>query len=137
MEVSGEYGHFALIHKPDPRPEWNPALFEFTPADQFDIHGRYVTQRTVRAGIGAPIVAVERKINVMARSNFAPSRVFYSVTAVARFDGERCTLSFEDPLSVETVVIDGHTFPLAPISPCRSPSCLRAPTPRSTNSPAS
>jgi pimeloyl-ACP methyl ester carboxylesterase len=113
VEVSGEYGHFVLIHKPDPRPEWNPALYDFTPADQFDVHGRYVTQRTVRDGLGAPIVAVERKINVMARANFAPSRVFYSVTGVARFDGERCTLSFEDPLSVETVVIDLHTFPLA------------------------
>ena len=26
-------GEFVLTHKPDPRPEWNPALFEFTPAD--------------------------------------------------------------------------------------------------------
>ena len=76
-------------------------------------HDRYVTERTVRAGIGAPIVALEREIKVTARANFPPSRVFYSVTAVARFDGERCTLSFEDPLSVETVAIDGHTFPLA------------------------
>jgi hypothetical protein len=83
VEVSGNYGDFVVIHKPDPRPEWNPALYDFTPADQFDVRGRYVTQHTVRAGIGAPIVAVERKINVMARANFAPSRVFYSVTGVS------------------------------------------------------
>jgi len=37
LEVSREYGHFILIHKPDPRPAWNPALFKFTPADQFDV----------------------------------------------------------------------------------------------------
>ena len=113
IAVRGEYGDFVLSHKPDPRPEWNPALYEFTPADQFDVHGKYVTERTVREGIGAPIVAVEREINVNARPNFAPSRVFYSVTGVARFDGRRCVLSFEDPLAVETVTIDGHTFPLA------------------------
>jgi pimeloyl-ACP methyl ester carboxylesterase len=113
MTVTGEHGDFVLEHKADPRPEWNPELYEFTPADQFDVHGTYVTERTMRDGIGAPIVAVEREINVNARANFAPSRVFYSVTAVARFQGRRCVLSFEDPLSVETVTIDGHTFPLA------------------------
>jgi pimeloyl-ACP methyl ester carboxylesterase len=113
LAVSGKHGDFVLVHKPDPRPEWNPTLYEFTPADQFDIHGKYVTERTVREGIGAPIVAVEREINVHARANFAPSRVFYSVTAVARFEGRRCVLSFEDPLATETVTIDGHTFPLA------------------------
>jgi pimeloyl-ACP methyl ester carboxylesterase len=113
LAVSGEHGDFVLVHQPDPRPEWNPALFEFTPADQFDVHGKYVTKRTVRDGIGAPIVAVEREINANARANFAPSRIFYSVTAVARFEGQRCILSFEDPLSVETVTIDGHALPLA------------------------
>src|SRR5204862_6220915 len=72
-----------------------------------------VTERTIRDGIGAPIVAVEREINRRARANFAPSRVFYSVTAVARFEGPRCLLSFEDPLAAETVILDGHIFPLA------------------------
>jgi pimeloyl-ACP methyl ester carboxylesterase len=113
LQVSGKHGDFVVTHIPDPRPEWNPELYVFTPADQFDVHGRYVTERTTRDGIGAPIVAVEKEINVNARANFAPSRVFYSVTAVARFEGRRCVLSFEDPLSVETVTIDGHTFPLA------------------------
>ena len=66
-----------------------------------------------RGPIGAPIVAVEREVNKNARAHFVPSRVFYSVTAVARFDGRRCVLSFEDPLSVDTVTVEGHTFPLA------------------------
>ena len=30
---------YALTTKPDPRPKWNPALYNFTPADQFDIGG--------------------------------------------------------------------------------------------------
>jgi pimeloyl-ACP methyl ester carboxylesterase len=106
-------GDFVLVNKPDPRPAWNPALYDFTPADQFDIRGKYVTERTLRDGIGAPMVAVEREINTDARTNFAPSRLFYSVTAVLRFEGRRCEVSFEDPLADETVTIDGHTFPLA------------------------
>ncbi len=113
LEVPGEGGSFVLTYRPDPRPEWNPRLYDFTPADQFDVRGRYVTQRTTREGVGAPIVAVEREVNQRSRKNFAPTRVFYSVTVVARFEGRRCVLAFEDPLARETVAIAGHEFPLA------------------------
>ncbi|MEO8206261.1 MAG: hypothetical protein ABI615_08770, partial [Chthoniobacterales bacterium] len=41
-------GEFILSHKPDPRPQWNPALYKFTPADQFDVHGAFVEKRTTR-----------------------------------------------------------------------------------------
>ena len=73
-------------------------LYDFTPADEFDVGGKYVTERTTRAGIGAPIVAVEREPNKNAQRDFAPSRIFYSVTVVAHFEGRRCVLAFEDPL---------------------------------------
>jgi pimeloyl-ACP methyl ester carboxylesterase len=111
VPASGE--DFVLSHKPDPRPRWNPALYTFTPADQFDVHGTYVTKRTTRAGLGAPVVAVERELNEDARADFALPRVYYGVTAIARFDGLRCLLSFEDPLSVETIQINGHRYTLA------------------------
>src|SRR5205814_8459402 len=99
LVVRGAHGEYELSVKRDPRPEWNPALYDFTPADQFDGVGKYVTERTTRAGIGAPIVAAEREINKNARQHFAPSRVFYSVTVVAHFEGRRCLLVFEDPLA--------------------------------------
>src|SRR3974390_1364390 len=67
-------GDFILTHKPDPRPQWNPALYTFTPADQFDIHGTYVTERTTREGIGAPIVAVGRELYKDAKAEFALPR---------------------------------------------------------------
>jgi len=105
LTVPGAQGDFVLTHKPDPRPEWNPALYEFTPADEFDVGGRYVTERTTRGGIGAPIVAVERELNKNARQNFAPSRIFYSVTVIAHFEGRQCILAFEDPLAKETVAL--------------------------------
>jgi pimeloyl-ACP methyl ester carboxylesterase len=114
IKVSGDRGNFELVDKPDPRPEWNPALFEFTPADQFDVHGKYVTERTTRDGIGAPIVAAERETKTKGRrEDFAPSRIYRCETAVAHFEGQRCVLSFADPLATETVTLDGHTYPLA------------------------
>ena len=113
LNVPASDGTFVLTHKPDPRPQWNPALYNFTPADQFDVHGTYVAERTTRAGLGAPVVAVGREVNKNARLDFALPRVYYGVTAIARFDGRRCVLSFEDPLAVETIQIDGHTYTLA------------------------
>ena len=113
LRVPASAGEFVLTHKPDPRPQWNPALYIFTPADQFDIHGTYVTERTTRSGLGAPLVAVGREINKDARANFSFTRVYYGVTAIARFEGRRCVLSFEDPLAEETIQMGGHTYPLA------------------------
>ena len=113
LRVPVNSGEFVLTHRPDPRPQWNPALYDFTPADQFDVRGTYVTERTRRDGIGAPIVAVGREVNKEARANFTTPRTYYGVTAIARFEGRRCVLSFEDPLAVETVRVDGQIFPLA------------------------
>src|ERR1700757_1364723 len=113
LTIPSPAGDFTLTHKPDPRPEWNPALYEFTPADEFDVGGKYVTERTTRFGIGAPIVAVEREPNKNARQGFPPSRVFYSVSVVAYFEGRRCVLDFEDPLDKEAVSFYGRTVPLA------------------------
>jgi len=113
LTVPTQSGEMVLTYKRDPRPEWNPALYDFTPADQFDVGGKYVTERTTRAGIGAPIVAVECEPNKSAREDFAPSRIFYSVTVVAHFEGRRCILAFEDPLSAETVEFNRRTVPLA------------------------
>jgi hypothetical protein len=113
LRVPASGGDFILTHKPDPRPQWNPGLYTFTPADQFDIHGTYVTERTTREGIGAPVVAVGRELNKDAKAEFALPRIYYGVTAIARFDDRRCELSFEDPLATETSQVNGHTYTLA------------------------
>ncbi len=112
LTVPGDHGGFVLTHRPDPRARWNPALYEFTPTDQFDVHGSYVSERTIREGVGAPLVAIGRDVYREARAEFTLPRVYYGVTAVARFEGKRCIISFEDPLAVETVRLNGRTFPL-------------------------
>jgi pimeloyl-ACP methyl ester carboxylesterase len=113
LRVPTERGEFVLTYKPDPRPEWNPALYEFTPADEFDVGGKYVSERTTRDGIGAPIVAVEREESKNARGKAAPSRIYRTVSSVAQFQGHRCVLEFYDPLDRETVSFDDHSVPLA------------------------
>jgi hypothetical protein len=113
LGVPTAQGDFELTYKSDPRPEWNPALYQFTPADQFDVGGKYVTERTTRDGIGAPIVAVEREASKNRRQKLAPSRIFRTVTVVARFQGRRCVLEFYDPLDKETVSFYGRDVPLA------------------------
>ena len=104
---------YVLTRKPDPRKLWNPALYDFTPADQFDIHGTYVREHTRKEGLGAPIVAIGREMNLEAKTNFSLPRIYYGVTAIIRFDGRHAIFDFEDPLATETVHLDGRTFPLA------------------------
>jgi pimeloyl-ACP methyl ester carboxylesterase len=106
-------GDLILTAKKDPRPGWNPSLYKFAPADQFDVRGKYVTERSTKAGIGAPLVAIGREKNSRARKDFALSHIFYGVTAVMRFRGQTAELAFEDPLATETVSFHGHRLPLA------------------------
>ena len=107
-------GEYTLAHKLDSRPEWNPALYEFTPADQFDVGGTYVTERKLKDGIGAPLVAVGRTQKKNASEEFALPKVYYGITALAKFDGvRRCEIFFADPLATETIKINGHSYPLA------------------------
>ncbi len=113
LNVPAARGEFMVTYKPDPRPEWNPALYEFTPADEFDVGGKYVTEHTTRDGIGAPIVAVEREESKNARGGAAPSRIYRTVSAIAQFQGRKCVLEFYDPLDKETVSFYGRTVPLA------------------------
>ena len=113
LSVPTVQSEFVLTYKRDPRPEWNPALYEFTPADEFDVGGKYVTERTTRDGIGAPIVAVETEESKNARGKAVPSRIYRTVSAVAQFQGHRCVLEFYDPLDKETVSFGGRTAPLA------------------------
>jgi len=77
---------------------------EFTPGDEFDVGGKYVTERTTRDGVGAASVAIEREPNENAHQDFAPSRISYRVTVIAQFQGRRCILIFEDPLAKQTII---------------------------------
>ncbi len=114
LSVPAAGGDFVLTHVSDPRPQYNPALYDFTPADQYDVKGTYVSERTVKDGLGAPLVAVGKDKRQDARAVYAMDRTYYGITALVRFEkGRRCVISFADPLATETVQFEGRTFPLA------------------------
>lgn len=113
LTVPSAEGNIVLTHRPDPRPGWNPALFDFTPADRIDLQGSYVKQRTKREGIGAPLVAKGKGVNERMKQDFTIPRIYYGVTAIVRFEGKRAVVSFEDPLAVEEVTFAGHKHVLA------------------------
>lgn len=109
----GANGEFTLTYKRDPRPEWNPALYDLIPADELDFKGTYVKDHVTKEGIGAPLVAKRELTAQQASAFFTPPYIYYSVTATAQFEGSRCVISINDPLAAETVRVDGHTYPLA------------------------
>ena len=109
----GANGEFTLTWKRDPRPEWDPALYELIPADELDFKGTYVKDHVTKEGIGAPLVAKRELTAQQASAFFCPPYIYYSVTATAQFEGSRCVISVNDPLAAESVRVDGHTYPLA------------------------
>jgi pimeloyl-ACP methyl ester carboxylesterase len=106
-------GDFVLTHRPDREPQRNPVLYDLTPADQFRIRGAYVREHQRKEGIGAPLVAISRRMNERSQRDHTMPRIFYPVTATIRFEGRRAVVMFEDPLATERVMFAGHSFPLA------------------------
>ncbi len=114
LHVPAPGGDFTLGYVPDPRPNYHAALYDFTPADQFDVNGTYVTERTVKPGLGAPLVAVGKEKRKDYLDTFTLSRVYYGITGLIRFDrNRRGTVFFQDPLNAEHVRFGSHTYPLA------------------------
>lgn len=106
-------GGFTVTHRRDARKTWHPSFYNFTPADQFDVKGKYVKERATREGIGAPLVAVSKDLVAEADTLFVMPRAFYGVTAVLRFTGKAAEFSFEDPLARETTELGGKSFDMA------------------------
>ncbi len=113
LRIPAAGGDYILTRKADRRRAWNPALYDFTPADQFDVKGTYVSEEVRKSGLGAPLVAVGRTENVNAAADYLTPRTVYGITAVIRFEGRRAVIGFEDPLAKEEVTMGGHRFPLA------------------------
>lgn len=114
IEIAGPDGTYTLTAKIDAKhPERHPQLYDYIPAANLEISGSYMKERTVKPGLGAPLVAVRREAREDARESFALPRAYYGVTAVMRFSGRRCVVEFLDPLAFETVSLAGRRFPLA------------------------
>ena len=75
----------------------------------------YTKDRITKAGLGAPLIAVLNDASaLLEKDRFVQGKhIYLGVTAVARFEGRRCIVSFEDPLDAETTTLSGHRYPLA------------------------
>jgi pimeloyl-ACP methyl ester carboxylesterase len=115
LRVPGAEGEWLLSGRTEiTRAPILPQL-ELIPADQIALRGAYVSKRLTKDGLGAPLVATLRGAQeILRRDPFIQGKnLCYGVTAVARFEGRRCIVTFEDPLAKEEVVFAGHRHPLA------------------------
>jgi pimeloyl-ACP methyl ester carboxylesterase len=95
------------------RNHYNLSNFKLLPADRYRFKGRLVVDQAEKPGLGAPLVAVS-KIDVTKIDAFAQGKhAYYGMTGVVEFNGRDAAGSVIDPLSVETVRMDGRTYPLA------------------------
>jgi len=110
----GAHGNWILSFKTDQYRHWDAADFELRPADRYDFKGRLITQRSIKDGLGAALVATSRGIDFTKLNPFAQGKhIYYGLTAVVDFEGDRCLTSFYDPLATETVKFDGSEYSLA------------------------
>lgn len=103
---------FSMTH--DGKPEHNPGNFRIVPADRFEFRGTLVRERTVKDGLGAPMVIASKGFDPTKFDPFIQGKnVYYGVTEVLQFNGRSCTAAYVDPLATETVTFAGHTVPVA------------------------
>ena len=92
----------------------NLDAFRVVPADRFDFKGTLIKNRSLKDGLGAPLITSSEGLDLTKDDQFAQGKVtYYGLTGVLRFDGSNCTASLLDPLSLEYVEMAGHSYPLA------------------------
>lgn len=90
------------------------ADFRVVPADRYEFKGRLVKDRSIKAGLGAPVVVSNRGFDPVKVDPFAQGRYsYYGMTVVMDFEGRHCVTRIIDPLVTEEVTVAGQQFPLA------------------------
>ena len=99
---------------PSKEKQFNPSLFEFRPSDRYDFRGKGVGERSLKEGLGAPLVVAGREMDYLKLDQFAQGKnLYYSFTALVNFRGRNAEIVLADPLSRENIAFDGRTYPLA------------------------
>jgi pimeloyl-ACP methyl ester carboxylesterase len=93
---------------------FHPSLFDFRPSDRYDFRGKGVGERTLKEGLGAPLVVAGRNLDYVKLDQFAQGQnVYYSYTALVNLRGRNAEIVLFDPLARESVVFDGRSYALA------------------------
>jgi hypothetical protein len=92
---------YVITHRKDARMLWDPVNYEFIPCDELTIGGTAFAERARRKGIGATLLAIrEIPVKDFQKRFLRTAHVYYSVTATATFQGNRCEISFERNFAV-------------------------------------
>lgn len=90
------------------------ADFRVVPADRYEFEGRLVKDRSVKEGLGAPVVVSNRGFDPVKLDPYAQGRKsYYGMTVVIDFEGRQCVTRVFDPLVTEEVTVGGNKYPLA------------------------
>jgi len=102
------------LKPPDPRPEYHPSNFHFRPSDRYRFGGKLIGPRTLKKGLGAPVIVSSKDLDFTKYDPFAQGKhVYYGFTAMIYFKERQAELVVFDPLDTEQVPYEGHTFTLA------------------------
>lgn len=114
LSCPGAGGNWSFAVASDGKPEHDPSHFRILPADRYQFRGSLVKDRSLKDGLGAPMVIVSKDIDPTKFDPFIQGKnIYYGVTEVLQFNGRNCTATYIDPLATETVDFAGHTYPVA------------------------
>lgn len=114
VSCPGKDGNWSFSITTDGKPEHDPSHFRILPADRYTFRGTLVKDRTIKDGLGAPMVITSQGFDPTKFDPFIQGKnVYYGVTEVLQFQGRNCTATYLDPLVTETVSFAGHTYPVA------------------------
>ena len=114
VRVPGREGGWLLSFPAGGQAGQDPAKCPMLPADRYEFRGTYVKTRTLKEGLGAPLVVTGKEQDFTKADRIAKGKlVHYGMTGLLRFDGRKCVLSTADPLATERVRLGGHSHPLA------------------------
>ncbi len=114
VTAQGREGAWTLTFKNGTHADLDLGSQDIAPVDRYRYHSMYVRTRSLRTGIGAPLVVSGREGESAQAARLADGGLaYYGMTGLLHFDGRTCTLSVEDPLAVERVRFANRSFPLA------------------------
>ncbi len=88
--------------------------FRVLAADRYHFKGSLVKNRSLKDGLGAPVITATEGLDLTKTDRFAQGKTtYYGLTVVLNFEKQNCTLRLLDPLTVETVTLKGHSYDLA------------------------
>ncbi|MGC4014694.1 MAG: alpha/beta hydrolase [Luteolibacter sp.] len=91
----------------------NPSDFRIIPCDTVVTGGTYFQNRVTTAGIGAPVVVVQKKEAKDFHKTFAAQHVYGCATMLLHFRGNTASLEGIESMTYDRAELGGRSFPLA------------------------